>query len=221
MARDNSVDTQGAILYYAHDPMCSWCYAFAPVWAQLHRQLPAGVTVRRLLGGLAPDTDRPMPDEMRAGLQATWQRIESFVPGTRFNFDFWTRCQPRRATYPACRGVIAAREQGEPYDAAMTQAIQRAYYREARNPSEEATLIALAGELGLDAVRFAQLLRDPATQRQLLAEIEQTHALGACGFPSLILVAGARHRLIPLDYRRAASMRKAIEAALEGTPAWS
>lgn len=180
--------------------MCSWCYAFGPVWKALQERLPAAVEVRRWLGGLAPDTDEPMPEPMREHLQATWRRIETRVPGTRFNFEFWTRCQPRRSTYPACRAVIAAREQGATYDEAMTSAIQRAYYREARNPSDEETLVALADELGLDVDRFRRVLSDSATQARLEEEIEMAHRLGAHGFPSLVLESPQGLRPIPVDY---------------------
>ena len=44
-----------AVLYYVHDPMCSWCWGFRPTWLALQDQLPEGVRVQRLLGGLAPD----------------------------------------------------------------------------------------------------------------------------------------------------------------------
>lgn len=56
-------------LLYFHDPMCSWCWAFRPVWTDLCTQLPAGVTVRRVVGGLAPDSDAPMPPDMRVKLK--------------------------------------------------------------------------------------------------------------------------------------------------------
>jgi len=41
-----------------------------------------------VLGGLAPDSDQPMPEQMQRYLQQTWQRFQQVVPGTRFNFDF-------------------------------------------------------------------------------------------------------------------------------------
>ena len=49
--------------------------------------------------------------------------------------------------------VIAAHRQGDPadkLDRAMTGAIQDAYYRRARNPSDNSTLIDLTAEHGLD-----------------------------------------------------------------------
>lgn len=189
-----------AILYNVHDPMCSWCWAFRPTWRRIVEALPPGVEARRLLGGLAPDTDAPMPEEMRTRLQATWRRIRQVVPGTEFNFAFWSDCAPRRATYPACRAVVAACAQDPGHEEPMLLAIQRAYYLEARNPSEDATLVALAGELGLDAERFAADLAAPETQRELERQIAQARALGADSFPTLVLVNAAGPHWLAHDY---------------------
>lgn len=83
------------VLYYVHDPMCSWCWAFVPVWQQVQEQLAEWpVRIEYLLGGLAADSDVPMPEDMQHMLQATWRRIQQHVPGTEFNFAFWTDCQP-------------------------------------------------------------------------------------------------------------------------------
>ncbi len=203
-----------ATLHYFHDPMCSWCYAFARVWGEVQAQLPANVAVRRWLGGLAPDSDQPMADEMRRYLQATWQRIEATVPGVQFNHAFWERCQPRRATYPSCRAVIAARAQGEHYDVAMTRAIQQAYYQQARNPSDDDTLIALAVELGLDVERFQESLNAAETRRQLAQEIDTAHTMGADGYPSLIIETTHGIRPIAVDYRNSQPVLERIGAAL-------
>lgn len=201
-------------LHYVHDPMCSWCWAFTPLYAGLMARLSGRIEVHRLLGGLAPDTDRPMPEEMRAYLQATWREIERRVPGTRFNFDFWNRCAPRRATYPACRAVIAARRQGEAFDTAMTRAIQHAYYLQARNPSDDETLLALAGEIGLDVPAFGEALHAPETRERLRDEIALARALGVDSFPSLVLETPRGAQRITVDYLDVEPMLRAIGAAM-------
>jgi putative protein-disulfide isomerase len=198
------------MLYYIHDPMCSWCWGFAPVLDELMDQLPEHIEVKRLVGGLAPDSDVPMPEETREYVQRQWRRIEETIPDRNFNFDFWTRCQPRRSTYPACRAVIAARGQGEDNDVLMTKAIQRAYYEQARNPSDTETLVDLAGEIGLDVGVFATALTSSAVDEQFDREIGQSRALGARGFPSLVLVDGDISRLIQIDYLDSAPMLAAV-----------
>jgi putative protein-disulfide isomerase len=198
-------------LYYVHDPMCSWCWGFSQVWQQTLAALPADIKVTRLLGGLAEDTEAAMPEQMQQKLAETWRRIAKQIPGVEFNFDFWRLCSPRRSTYPACRAVIAARQQGSEYDVAMTQAIQRAYYLQARNPSDTSTLIALAQELGLDVEAFSQALHDARTHELLLWEIARARAMGADCFPSLVLEHRGGRWHIPLDYNQSQPMLELLE----------
>ena len=204
-------------LLYAHDPMCSWCWAFRPVHDGLVKQLPEQVKIKRLLGGLAPDSDVPMPDKTRQYVQRQWQRIQQTVPGTRFNFDFWTECKPRRSTYPACRAVIAARQQGDQFDPLMTDAIQRAYYLNASNPSDPDTLITLAGEIGLDKTQFREDLHKPDTMQQLTTEINESRAIGLTTFPSLALVQDDDVMHLQLDYLSVDTMLGQIEHILRET----
>lgn len=201
-------------LIYIHDPMCSWCWGFSSTLTHLIAGLPSHVEVVRLLGGLAVDTDAPMPEYMQQMLASTWRRIEETIPGIKFNFDFWKICQPRRSTYPACRAVIAARKQGQGFDEAMTQAIQHAYYQQARNPSDESTLIEVAAELGLDVEQFSCDLRDDKTQQLLLHEIDEVQRLGVDSFPSLLLQTDAGVSQIPIDYLDSESMLKFINEIL-------
>jgi len=174
-------------LYYFHDPMCSWCWAFRPRWQEIVAGLPDLVRSQRVLGGLAPDTDQAMPIDMQDKLRSTWQKIQQTVPGTPFNFEFWERCVPRRSTYAACRAVIAARRQNPGYEENMILAIQQAYYLEARNPADRNTLIELSNEIGLDRALFSADMESPAVHEALLKEIEFTHRLEVKGFPTLLL----------------------------------
>lgn len=200
-------------LIYVHDPMCSWCWGFEPTRKIIFETVGERMQIRRMVGGLAPDSDQPMPESMRLMLQQTWQRIEQSIPGTRFNYAFWDECLPRRSTYPANRAVIAAREQGESFDPVMTARIQQAYYLEAKNPSDNSVLVELAADIGLDVERFAARLESDALQRQLLAEIESTRAMGINSFPSLVVHRDGILRHIGLSYTDPGAMLSQIEAA--------
>ncbi len=202
-------------LYYVHDPMCSWCYAFEPVWGCVREMVTGRVAIKNVLGGLAPDSDVPMPEEMRRHLIGTWRRIENVVPGTVFNYEFWEHCEPRRSTYLACRAVIAARDQGPEHEIAMIVAIQHAYYREARNPSLPETLTEIAGEIGLNTMSFAAFLTSDDCEKRLQEELALARSLGGSGFPSLILKSGRDAKQIQYDYNDAdATARLIIEGNL-------
>ena len=197
-------------LVYIHDPMCSWCWAFSSAFERLREGLPTEVRTKRLLAGLAPDSREPMPAQMREYVRGQWRQIQRQVPGTRFNFDFWTRCVPRRSTYPACRAVIAARRQGKALDEAMTRAIQRAYYLQARNPSDTETLVDLAVELGLDVPGFQRALVSAEVEEALMDEISATRRMGVRAFPALVLETDGQSRSIEVDYLDPRPMLAAI-----------
>ncbi|MDW3095626.1 MAG: DsbA family protein [Gammaproteobacteria bacterium] len=200
-------------LYYVHDPMCSWCWAFRPVLLALKDKLPKDIEFIRLLGGLAPDRDIPMSEETKRYVIDNWRRIQQQLPETQFNYDFWEKCKPRRSTYPACRAVLAARKQGAQHDEAMTYAIQQAYYLQAKNPSDNETLIALAKQLGLNVSEFSQDLNSININELLLHEIHTARELKLNSFPSFLLMGETQAMHIKPDYSHAEMILDKIQHA--------
>jgi len=188
------------ILYYVHDPMCSWCWGFKPVLQQLLTNLPRNIEIKFLLGGLAPDTDAPMPINMRSQIISTWKNIQKVIPGTQFNYEFWERCTPKRSTYASCRAVLSAAKQQQSKSFEMLTAIQEAYYLHALNPSEISTLGDIASSIGLDTDLFTNDMTSEEIDKQLSTEITMTRNLGVDSFPSLILSHGEKHYPIVIDY---------------------
>jgi putative protein-disulfide isomerase len=190
-------------LYYVHDPMCSWCWGYRPTWdalqAQLLQQFGQQLSLQYLVGGLAPDSDQPMPQPMQQMLQQTWHKINQQL-GTEFNHDFWQHCQPRRSTYPACRASIIARQDG--LEQQMINAIQQAYYLNARNPSDVDTLVSIATQLGIPADLFTEQLSADEIEDKLLSEINFARQLPIQGFPSLVLMVDNNAYPIRLDYHQ-------------------
>ena len=186
-------------LIYVADPMCSWCWGFQPVLESV-RKILEGDGIQYVMGGLAKDTSDPMPGETRAYVQEQWRKVTK-ATGAEFNWDFWKVCRPRRSTYPACRAVIAAGLQEEKHIPGMFEAIQRAYYRQARNPSDPATLTELADEIGLDAKRFVDDLDSEGVEQTLQEGFALRRSLEADRFPSLILQTGdSIHHWLTLGY---------------------
>jgi putative protein-disulfide isomerase len=199
-------------IFYIHDPMCSWCYAFSQNWAALQRNLPRDMEIVYLVGGLAPDTTEPMPLATQRMVQQAWQRIEQTVPGIHFNWDFWSRNTPIRSTYPACRAVLAAKKQRVEAEPEMIRAIQTAYYQQAKNPSLPETLQACAQEIGLDAKTFIEDLKSPAIESELQRQIQLARSMDVYSYPSLRLVINNTVFPIAIDYLDHRTMLDEIKA---------
>jgi len=187
-------------LFYIHDPMCSWCWGFSHTWNKVKNSLPSEINVQYVLGGLAPDSSEVMPNEMREYIQMNWHKIEQKIPGVSFNYTFWDSCTPKRSTYPACRAVIAVKNQNSDLEQTMVKLIQQAYYLEAKNPSEDDVLISLAKTLDLDIKQFTQDLNSESTQQLLSDDIALMQSLGVSSFPSLVLQTTNGIKSITIDY---------------------
>ena len=177
----------------------------------LRQNLPERVGWQNVLGGLAPDSDEPMPQQTRLMVQSNWRRIEASL-GTEFNFDFWTKNQPRRDTYKACRAVIAASYQGE--EERMVEGIQRAYYLRAMNPSDPVILARIAAELGLDRSRFVEDFESDRTRTELHYQLVLRDKLRVRSFPSLVLEHGSVFSRIEHDYQDHNSSLREINRVL-------
>ena len=186
-------------LFYVHDPMCSWCWAHRPQWTLFEQALNRlDIPVQYVLGGLAPDSDEPMPAEQIAAVSGYWKKIEGLL-GTEFNHDFWKVNTPRRSTYPACRAVLAASWQGA--ELAMNNALQNAYYLRAMNPSDQSTHKLLAQELNLDVDKFIKDLNSEALEKAFVEQLEFARSLPIQGFPSMVLLHNKQLHSIVLDYK--------------------
>ena len=181
--------SEKATLYYIHDPMCSWCWGFRPTWDAIQLSLPEGIVVEYVAAGLASDSAEPMPEDMRTAIEGYWHEIEAKL-GTQFNFDFWRLNTPRRSTYMSCRGAIAAKLQNQ--ESVMVDAIQRAYYLHALNPSDAVVLVSLAQQLtvdynGFDATQFEQDLFSVPVEQEFQRQRKFAQQISDQGYPSLVL----------------------------------
>ena len=200
-------------LLYIMDPMCSWCWAFSPTIQAIEQQFPT-LDIQYVMGGLATDSESTMPLEQQAVIQSIWHQIEAKT-GTRFNYDFWTLCTPRRSTWRACRAIIVA-EQLQPGSAStMAQAIQHAYYLQAKNPSDSSTLTALAGSIGIDASTFSLQLDSENTHQQLKEHMMISQQLDVSGFPSLRIVIDQQAIRMSDGYCSSEEVIKRLEKVIE------
>jgi len=180
--------------------MCSWCWAFRPTWLKVLRALPSHINVSFLLGGLAPDSNLTMPLETQRYVQDNWIKIQKVIPGTEFNYDFWTLNEPRRSTYPSCRAVISAKKQHPNFEVLMIEGIQKAYYLNAQNPSNKDTLFKIAQDIGLNEESFKADLNSTAVNKLLQDQIKMIKTMPINGFPSLVLVKEDLLKRIKIDY---------------------
>jgi len=201
-------------LYYVHDPMCSWCYAFKPTLDELRKKLNSNIKIINVVGGLAKHSNEVMPKDVQEKIENIWYEIKRVV-GTKFNHDFWKKCIPRRSTYLACQATILARYENKEDE--MIEAIQNAYYLNAQNPSDASTLIMLAKQIGMDEKKFEEDLKSDKIEEDLQNELNFRRSLNVKNFPSLILKYKKELYPINIKYNDYKSMLEQINDMVENS----
>ncbi|HWV08867.1 MAG TPA: DsbA family protein, partial [Pseudomonas sp.] len=143
-----------ARLLYVMDPMCSWCWGFAPVLASLAEQAAAhGVSTHLIVGGLR--RDRVAIDAAaRVRYLGYWQAVNAST-GQLFNFEEGLPEGLVYDTEPACRALVTARHLDVDSVRPLAELIQEAFYTEGRDVTQASVLVELAEQAGLPRIEFA------------------------------------------------------------------
>ncbi|MCQ0987483.1 DsbA family protein [Jiella marina] len=205
-------------LVYFADPMCSWCWGFAPVIDKIAQTYP-DLAVRLVLGGLRPFTQTPMDDAQKATIRDHWRHVEE-ASGQPFDYTFFERDGFVYDTEPAARAVVAARRIDPARTFALKMRIARAFYAENRDVTQEPILIDLAGEVGLETNAFAFALTDDATREETLADFAVSQSSGVTGFPTLVAGPDPDHHdryvAITIGYRPPEFVLPRVSGFLQG-----
>lgn len=175
----------GPRLIYFADPMCSWCYGFAPVIDQVRQAYGRALPIRIVMGGLRPGTDTPMADEARRSIVGHWNHVHE-ASGLPFDPAVLDRPGFVYDTDPAARAVIVARREGEELAARYLAAAQRAFYAENRDVTSAAVLGDLAEGFGLDREAFLTAWASEEAKQETWRDYAMTQRAGVTGFPTLV-----------------------------------
>lgn len=186
------------LLYFA-DPMCSWCWGFAPVMLRVTDELPYEVEV--IMGGLRAGETRGMTPELREYVQHHWQQVEA-TTGQAFRFDGALPDGFVYDTEPACRAVVTVRElAGESIAIEYLHRLQEAFYSEAKDIKQAGLLAGYASEMGLDKSAFSEAWSSEKIGLKTAMDFERKSQCGVMGFPCLIADTGERLRMITMGYQ--------------------
>ena len=177
---------QYEIMYFS-DPMCSWCYGFAPEIEKLAAEYRTRMPVQMILGGLRADEERPLPESMAAEIAHHWEMVKE-ASGRNFDFEFFKK-HPGFVynTAPACRAVVAAARLAEPQPMQFQHRLQQAFYEEGKNPTLPETFYGVADSVGMDVGAYRELYESDETEEITRQNFALSRAFGIHGFPTVVL----------------------------------
>ena len=188
-------------LLYVMDPMCSWCWGFAPVADALVEQARvAGLPLHLVVGGLRTGSGAALEPATRRYILEHWQAVKD-TTGQSFRFDGALPDGFVYDTEPACRAVVAARSLDPDIAWRLVKEIQQAFYLEGRDVTQASVLAELAERAGLPRIEFAEAFDSAEQQAATASDFSWVQDLGLAGFPTLLAERNGQLALLTNGYQ--------------------
>ncbi len=172
-------------LIYVGDPMCSWCYGFAPELKKVVDETKDDLSLEIVMGGLRPYHDAKM-NEMKDFLTKHWKEV-NHASGQPFKYDILNRADLSYDTEPPARAVVCVREMDPSKEYPFFEETQKLFYFENRDMNVAETYQSLIESLSLDYKTFQSLFNSEGMKMKIREDFERAGALGVRGFPTLLL----------------------------------
>lgn len=201
------------MLWYSADPMCSWCWGFAPIIEAIKDAYRAQVRIALILGGLRPGTTEPLSGAMRAEILHHWEVVHERT-GQPFAF---VGALPEGFVYdtePASRAVVTVGELQPEATFVYFKTVQAAFYTQGQDVTQADTLATLAQAVGIEPAVFHRHFDMQAVRQKTQSHFRQARRLGIQAFPTLVMQTGSQSRLLTQGYRSFAELREEIDAGL-------
>ena len=202
-------------LLYIADPMCSWCYGFAPVIGKIAAHFGDRLPVRIMVGGLRAGNTRPMTDKDKDYIRGAWTRVNA-ASGQPFDFSFFDREGFVYDTEPACRAVVAVRSMAPGKALAFKAAVSSAFYGHNRDATSAEVLADVAAECGIDRSQFLERFHAPDIRNETFRDFLLAKDMGVEGFPCLVVGTVEPYALVTSGFRPIDGMIEALEKWLAG-----
>lgn len=174
---------------YVGDPMCSWCWGFAPVLDRLAATFT--IPIRLVVGGLRPgDSAQVLDDRLRGYLGHHWRQVQA-QSGQPFDFSFLDRSDGwLYDTETADTAVVTMRELNPDEALRFFVTVQRAFYADGVDVTDPAIYPSLLDGFAVDPDVFMSAFRSGEMKARTWADFDEARHLGVSGFPTLLLDEG-------------------------------
>jgi len=205
--------TQQRVLWYFADPMCSWCWGFAPVMSAIKETYADRFRIALVLGGLRPGTTEPVTPQFRDEILHHWRDVQR-MSGQAFMFEGALPDGFVYDTEPPSRAVITVAGINPNATFPYFKSVQAAFYAQGQDVTQAHTLATLAEPCGVAAAQFLERFNSEEARTKTRMQFEVTRQTGVRGFPTAVLQGESGHQLLTNGYRAFAELRPQIDAWL-------
>jgi len=187
------------ILWYIADPMCSWCWGFAPIVKAIRLNYSEHLKIKPVMGGLRPGTKLAMASEQRAEILSHWKAVYRRT-GQPFSFE---GAMPEGFIYdtePSCRGVVAMALINPELAFSLLESIEFSFYVEQKDVTNPKILAQLAGKIGVDMDSFLQVFESDEAKNKVSIHFNKVRRWGVNSFPTVVVQNATGYSILNRGY---------------------
>lgn len=197
------------VLFFG-DPMCSWCWGFAPALRKIQASIHGRAQFHVIMGGLRPGTAEPWDAKMREYIANHWHHVED-ATGQAFDFSRFDDETFVYDTEPACRALVAVRAMAAERAPAYYESLQRAFYAESRDITDPVVLTDLAEDQNLGRTAFLNLFTGNRARDLVAHDFKRTRAFGVSGFPTVVCAEDGQYAVLSPGYRPFSALKPSLD----------
>ncbi len=194
---------------YVGDPMCSWCWGFAPVLERMSEVYE--IPIRIVVGGLRPGPDsEELDDRVALTLAHHWEQV-AHASGQAFDHSFLDRRDGwvYDTEVPAI-GVVTMRELRPEDTLEFLSRLQRAFYAEGVDITDRTEYPGLLEGFSVDSDKFMELFDSDQMKARAWKDFSEARSMGAAGFPTLLVRDGEEYGIVTRGYLSADRLLPAL-----------
>lgn len=185
-------------LWYIADPMCSWCWGFAPIIKEVRLNYSENLKIELVMGGLRSGK-LAMASGQRAEILNHWKAVNERT-GQPFSFE---GAMPEGFIYdtePSCRGIVAMSLINPSLVFTLLESIQFGFYVEQKDVTNPKVLAQLAGKIGVDVDLYLQAFESDEVRNKVSNHFDKVRQWGVNSFPTVAVQNAAGYSILNRGY---------------------
>lgn len=197
-------------MFYFTDPMCSWCYGFSPAVKKLKENYPE-IDLQIISGGFSPYSQQVVDQEYKDFLAFHWRNVNQrsgqfFDHSMKFISDSF-----RYDTEPSSRALGVVQGLLPKQDLDYLSLMQKAFYVDGKDITDDTVLATLAEELGIEKNSFLERFHSEEMKQKTNQGFQFSRQLGVQGFPTLLTLEKGTVKVITRGFQDYDSLKVTVD----------
>jgi putative protein-disulfide isomerase len=199
-------------IYYVYDPLCGWCFAYAPIMEKLAQEFKDQVEFVVVPGGMIiGENVRPIREIAPYLLQAIPSLEE--ISGVKMGEPYIALVKEGSyiaSSYQPSLAMVVFKSFHTGRDVEYAHKVQQSYFIEAKDIMGDSLYKELAVQFEVSPEEFMKRMSDTAYQSKTQEHFDFAAYLNTKGFPALVGKSGDSYQKITYGYLSAEESRKKI-----------